>query len=76
MKQKFIEIIFKALEFMIMLGLLVAALFFVKDVWYEYQLKDTSFKTTTSPLKSMKRGHIQNDDHMIFVAIFINKMRI
>ena len=69
MKQKFIEIIFKALEFMIMLGLLVAALFFVKDVWHEYQLRDTSFKTTTSPLKSMKRDHKQNDVYVI-LAIF------
>ena len=69
MKQKLIEIIFKALEFMIMLGLLVAALFFVKDVWHEYQLRDTSFKTTTSPLKSMKRGHKQNDIYVILAIL-------
>ena len=47
------EKLFKALELLIMLGLLVAAVFFVKDVWNKFQAKDTSTKISTQELKNM-----------------------
>ena len=40
-----LKILFKASEWLIILGLLVASGFFVKDVWKKYQLKDTSIKS-------------------------------
>ena len=47
------EKLFKALEWLIMLGLLVASVFFVRDVWNKYQDKATSIKISTKELKNM-----------------------
>ena len=47
------EILFKALEWLIILVLLVASGFFVKDVWNKFQSKDTGIKVSTKELKNM-----------------------
>ena len=49
-----LKILLKALEWLMILGLLVASGFFVKDVWKKYQLKDTSIKVSNEKLKTMK----------------------
>ena len=49
-----LKILFKASEWLIILGLLVTSGFFVKDVWKKYQLKDTSIKVSTKELNRMK----------------------
>ena len=55
MKQlSFTEKLFKALELFILVGLLVASGFFVKDVLNKYQAKDTSIKISTKELKNLK----------------------
>ena len=48
-----VEKYFKALEWLIMIGLLVASGFFVKDVWIKFQSRDTSIKVSTKELKNM-----------------------
>ena len=49
-----LKILFKALEWLMILGLLVASGFFVKDVWKKYQSNDTSIKVSTKELNKMK----------------------
>ena len=48
-----VEKLFKALEWLIMIGLLVGSGFFVKDVWIKFQSGDTSIKVSTKELKNM-----------------------
>ena len=56
MKRKTIEKLFNAFEWLAFISLLIAALIFVKDVWNNYQLKNTgtlistkTFDTTPNP---------------------------
>ena len=47
-----VEKLFKALEWLVMIGLLVGSVFFVKDVWIKYQSGDTSIKVSTKELRN------------------------